>query len=594
MMRSFRSVVLVPLLLLFGASGGAVDVHAQRLYARGGASLSPASTLDRSLKDGPYSGDFPSSLSSTQMTGSAGVLIDYGSHARLRTGVTFNQLVSAEVLLQFFPLGNDNASSLNPYVQAGWGRYFADGNQDGGGVLPIGLGLEYALSDRVGLTLDVERRWGTVQLPNSDEDRFQGTLAGWLPTLGLTYKLPNLFGSSDSAPASGSGPSTVLASGSDRDESGTSTSSTPQANDQQTPFPDPVAAPSEDRSPNYTRDSLKQSPPIRIDRWDPAPYESPGSRAGSGSVEVAEDGDMVRLPSGVFIMGLTAPDPLDLQTAGRKRISLSPFYIDRFEVTNEEYRTYLNAMVESGDLTEQEYRERLPDSTAFQETRARWRSYFYNESNADHPVVAVTWNEARQYCRWEGKRLPTEAEWEYAARAGRTGGLYPWAGVFARHDGQYLANFNPERQGMAADGYAFTAPVGSFPPNQWGLHDVAGNAAEWTLDAYAPSYSQLSALNPAHRDSSEQRHVVRGGSYASRSFNIGVGKRSYQDKGAASTQTGFRCAADVGQIEADTQAADPGFNRPAPPANDSSPSESQNSESSSDDENENGESQPST
>jgi formylglycine-generating enzyme required for sulfatase activity len=505
------------------------------------------------------------------MTGSAGVLIDYGSHARLRTGLTYNQLVSAEVMLQFFPLGDNGASSLNPYIQAGWGRYFADGDQEGGGVLPIGLGLEYALSDRVGLTVDVERRWGSVKLSDSENpnDEFRGTLAGWLPTLGVTYKLSDFaFGSSDETSDPELPPPS--ASTTPENETATAPSSTNQ-DDPLPPFPDPVAPDPEGQPPNYTRDSLKQSPPLTIDRWDPAPYESPGAPVGAGAVDVVEDGDMVRLPSGVFIMGLTAPDPLDLQTAGRKRISLSPFYIDRFEVTNEEYRTYLNAMVESGEFTEQDYREHLPDSTAFRDTRARWRSYFYNDSNADHPVVAVTWSEAQAYCEWENKRLPTEAEWEYAARAGRTGGLYPWAGVFARHDGQYLANFNPERQGMAADGYAFTAPVGSFPPNRWGLHDVAGNAAEWTFDTYTPSYSQLSSLNPAYRDSSETRHVVRGGSYAARSFNIGVGKRSYQSKDEASTQTGFRCAADVSQIEDDGPAPGPGFNRPSQPPPETTP-----------------------
>ncbi|MFO8098567.1 MAG: SUMF1/EgtB/PvdO family nonheme iron enzyme [Salinibacter sp.] len=507
------------------------------------------------------------------MTGSVGVLINYGSHARLRTGLTYNQLVSGEVLLQFFPLGDD-ASSLNPYVQAGWGRYFADSDQGGGGVLPIGLGLEYALSDRIGLTAEVERRWGAVQLSSPE---VRGTLAGWLPTLGLTYKLSDfsLRSSDDSSPSSDT-PTAVSADASASESDDQSSESTATGDDEETSFRDPVAVPSEDRSTNYTRDSLKQSPPLRIDRWDPAPYESPGAPVGAGAPEVVEDGDMVRLPSGVFIMGLTAPDPLDLQTAGRKRVSLSPFYIDRFEVTNEEYRAYLNAMVDEGELTEQEAQERLPDSTAFRDSRARWRSYFYSDSNADRPVVAVTWEEARQYCKWEDKRLPTEAEWEYAARGGRTGGLYPWAGVFAQHDGQYLANFNPERQGQAADGYAFTAPVGSFPPNRWGLHDVAGNAAEWVGDAYTPSYAQLPSLNPAYRDSTEQRHVVRGGSYASRSFNIGVGKRSYQDKDEASTRIGFRCAADVGQIEEEGASEAPGFTpSPSPGENESAPSDSQ-------------------
>lgn len=549
---SLGSVLAV--LLLFSVGGE--DVLAQRLYARGGASVATQSPV---LNGTP---SFSTGIDGTQATGSVGAMVDYGEYTRLRAGFTYHHLLSGEVLLQFFPMGDD--ASLNPYAYAGWGRYFANENQEGGGVLPLGLGVEYALTNALALTAEVERRWGTVRGPAQAYQ--ENTVSGWLPTFGLSYKVSDfsLWSSSDE-PEAPSPPPLRSASSAEPTDRQTNASSEPapqpSADDGQSPFRDPVAVTPEGRSTTYTRDSLKQSPPLKIQRWDPAPYNSPGSPVGAGSVTVSEDGDMVRLPSGVFIMGLTAPDPLDLQTAGRKRISLSPFYIDRFEVTNEEYRTYLNARVESGDLTEQEYRERLPDSTAFQETRARWRTYFYSASSADRPVVAVTWDEARQYCKWEGKRLPTEAEWEYAARAGRTGRIYPWAGVFAQHNGQYLANFNPERQGLAADGHAFTAPVGSFPPNRWGLHDVAGNVAEWTLDAYTPSYSQLSSLNPAYRDSSEQRHVVRGGSYASRSFNIGVGKRSYQNKDETSTQTGFRCAADVSQIENAGQAADPGFNR---------------------------------
>jgi len=578
----------VSLLVLFflGTAGMAADAQAQRLYARSGASIGTQSPIiPRDRADGGDS--FMTGIDATQATGSVGAMIDYGAYTRLRAGLTYQSAWSGEVLLQFFPLGQEE--SLSPYSYVGWGRYFPTQDHEGGGVLPFGVGAEYELTDAIAVMVEVERRWGAIRGPSTGNYR-KDAVASWLPTLGITYRLPNLsLGSPDGTPAPGPSPSSSAPD--DTPESGSPPSAT--RDEGRAPFPDPVASRSEGQSPGYTRDSLKQSPPLTIRRSDPPPYESPGTPVGTGAVEVAEDGDMVRLPSGVFIMGLTAPDPLDLQTAGRKRISLSPFYIDRFEVTNAEYREYLNAMVESGDLTEQEYRERLPDSTAFRATRARWRSYFYNDANADRPVVALTWNEARQYCAWEGKRLPTEAEWEYAARAGRTGGLYPWSGVFARHDGQYLANFNPERQGMAADGYAFTAPVGHFPPNRWGLHDMAGNAAEWTLDAYTPSYSQLSSLNPAHRDSSEQRHVVRGGSYASRSFNIGVGKRSYQNQTEASTQTGFRCAADVSQIESDGQSPGPGFNRPTPPANNSDPSDQQTTGSPPDDEDPSGDAPPS-
>jgi len=217
------------------------------------------------------------------------------------------------------------------------------------------------------------------------------------------------------------------------------------------------------------------------------------------------------------------------------------------------------------DLSGEESQERLPDSTAWDEaaSRANWKTYFYGAERSDYPVVAVTWEDAKQFCRWEGKRLPTEAEWEYAARAGRVGGVYPWAGFSPRDpQGRYLANFNPGRQGQAADGYAFTSPVGSYPPNRWGLHDVAGNVAEWVEDAYTPSYTALSGLDPVYEDSDENRRVVRGGSWASNAFQIGVGVRDYQPKDEASARIGFRCAADISSIEGEQGQLGPD---PSPP-----------------------------
>jgi formylglycine-generating enzyme required for sulfatase activity len=271
-------------------------------------------------------------------------------------------------------------------------------------------------------------------------------------------------------------------------------------------------------------------------------------------------GDMVRLPDGTFIMGLTDEDPFDIQNAGRKRVTVSAFYIDRFEVTNAEYRQYLE------DLSGSQRDEMLPDSTAWSNSasRADWSTYFFGSNYDDYPVVAVTWEEAKSYCEWEGKRLPTEAEWEYAARAGRVGGVYPWAG-FSPQDafGRYLANFNPGRQGQAADGYAFTAPVGSFPPSRWGLHDVAGNVAEWVEDTYSPTYAPLSDLDPVYRgDGEETRKVVRGGAWDSGAFRIGVGFRDMNEAEDASPRIGFRCAADVSQIEGGTRQR---FSEPEPP-----------------------------
>ena len=172
--------------------------------------------------------------------------------------------------------------------------------------------------------------------------------------------------------------------------------------------------------------------------------------------------------------------------------------------------------------------------------------YLRGSAFANHPVVGVTYDQAQAYCTFYGKRLPTEAEWEYAARAGQIGYVYPWPGLETRdEDGNFLANYNPGRGGYAADGYAFTAPVDAYPPSRWNLHTMSGNVAEWCEDTFHPSYTTLTDFNPLHSDPDEPRHIVRGGSWASDAFYIGIGVRDAQPADEASPYIGFRCVMDV-------------------------------------------------
>lgn len=271
---------------------------------------------------------------------------------------------------------------------------------------------------------------------------------------------------------------------------------------------------------------------------------------------------MVLVPDGMFIMGLTAEDPLALQNAGRKHVTVNSLYVDETEVTNADYRAFLNDMPrEQRDLF-------LPDSTIWAEVRSQesWDTYFRSPLFEDYPVIGVTWEQARDYCQSLEKRLPTEAEWEYAARAGHLGRIYPWDGFDTRtDDGKYLVNYNPARGGYAADGFAFTAPVDAFPANDWGLYGMTGNVAEWVRDAYTPSYDDISDFNPFHKDEEQPLRIVRGGSWTSSAFYIGVAARDTQHKSQPSATVGFRCVREVSVVEQDFRVPNGPVTPPAPP-----------------------------
>jgi len=506
------------------------SAHSQRLFVNGGAQIASQSIQS------PIAGTNPA------VTG--GVQLSSSEYLRLRLAGTYQNLYSVEGLMQVHFLGDDEV--VNPYLAAGYGYYILSGSDSERGVLPAGLGLEYGFAKNLALNVEVMGRFGVNEVADGNRLKLN-VMSALMPGIGITYKPKRI----DRRP-----PGLTPVEGGEMAEGEFKGRSA--ENEVDSPFQDPVSGSQlaiQKFDLPYTVDSLKQTNPLIVQRDEAAPYEDPGQVPISGSPTLSNDGTMVRLPDGSFIMGLTDEDQLDIQNAGRKKVTVSSFYIDRFEITNEDYREFLN------DLSGSERETRLPDSSAWDEaaSRANWKTYFYGSERSDYPVVAVTWRDAKEFCKWEGKRLPTEAEWEYAARAGRVGGVYPWAGFSPRDpQGRYLANFNPGRQGQAADGYAFTAPIGSYPPNKWGMHDVAGNVAEWVEDAYTPSYSALSGLDPVYKNTDENRRVVRGGSWASNPFQIGVGVRDFQPKDEASARIGFRCAADVSSIEGSQERLGPG------------------------------------
>lgn len=195
------------------------------------------------------------------------------------------------------------------------------------------------------------------------------------------------------------------------------------------------------------------------------------------------------------------------------------------------------------------------------------RVYFWHPKYDDYPVVGVNWHQARAFCEWrtnwlnrywesEGQpiterfRLPTEFEWEYAARGGRDNNMYPWGGPYTRNSkGCFLANFKPNRGNYMDDGGMYPVRADAYFPNDYGLYNMAGNVAEWTINAYDETTHQFSHdLNPDYQyDASDddpitlKRKVIRGGSWKDIAYFIQNGSRSYEYQDTAKSFIGFRC-----------------------------------------------------
>jgi formylglycine-generating enzyme required for sulfatase activity len=186
--------------------------------------------------------------------------------------------------------------------------------------------------------------------------------------------------------------------------------------------------------------------------------------------------------------------------------------------------------------------------------------YFSHPAYNNYPVVGISWRQARAFAVWRGKindsyratkklpkrmpySLPTEAEFEYAARGGRVGTTYPWGGPYPRNaKGCLMANFKPARGRYADDGATFTVNVKSYFPNDFGLYNMAGNVAEWTNDAYNVSaYNITNTLNPVINNEKEDRKVVRGGSWNDNGYFLQNSVRSYEMQDEQTAFIGFRC-----------------------------------------------------
>ncbi len=210
-----------------------------------------------------------------------------------------------------------------------------------------------------------------------------------------------------------------------------------------------------------------------------------------------------------------------------------------------------------------------PDTTvwikdfAYSYNEPMHNDYFWSEAYSDYPVVGVTWKQAKAFCAWRTKykndyqkengkqfvnhfRLPTEAEWEYAARGGIQSGTYPWGGPYILNDrGCFMANFKPLRGDYAADQALYTVEAKSYDPNDYNLYNMAGNVSEWTNSSYDPnSYEYVSTMNPNTYDGENKRKVIRGGSWKDVAYFLQVSTRDYEYQDSARSYIGFRTVQD--------------------------------------------------
>jgi formylglycine-generating enzyme len=280
---------------------------------------------------------------------------------------------------------------------------------------------------------------------------------------------------------------------------------------------------------------------------------------------------MVLLAGGEFVMGTDSRDGYPSDGEGPARtVRLQPFWIDTTAVSNACFAEFVEA---TEHATEAErfgwsfvFAGFLPDD--FPPTRAvadapwwrqvhgaDWRHPEGAHSDIDqrmnHPAVHISWNDALAYCRWAGKRLPTEAEWEYAARGGLEQQRYPWGNLLTP-SGEHRMNVwqgSFPRLDTAQDGFRGTAPVDAFSPNGYGLYNTTGNVWEWCADWFSATFHVNGPRDNPVGPPGGDRKVMRGGSYLchrSYCFRYRVAARSSNTPDSSTGNLGFRCARDAG------------------------------------------------
>jgi formylglycine-generating enzyme required for sulfatase activity len=287
------------------------------------------------------------------------------------------------------------------------------------------------------------------------------------------------------------------------------------------PVPTPTAPPADTPLPLPSPTESPVTPPA------PSPTLMPTFKV---MVDPTDGMMRIQIPAGEFVMGSSQEQDPDTtaEEVPPHIVYLDDYWIDKMEVSNAQYAMCVagGACTAPGDFSSI--------------TRA---GYYGSAEYAEYPVISVSWSQAAAYCAWAGRRLPTEAEWEKAAR-GPDGRIYPWGNTF---DGT-LANYcdssclNDWRDLRFNDGYYDTSPVGEYPAGAslYGVLDMAGNVYEWVADWYAP-YSPDPQTNPAGPNSGQER-IIRGGSWGDDPVHVRAPIRSHLNGDSWMNFIGFRCA----------------------------------------------------
>jgi len=279
---------------------------------------------------------------------------------------------------------------------------------------------------------------------------------------------------------------------------------------------------------------------------------------------------MIELPGGSFLMGTDTTEGFPQDGEGPIReVCLDPYSIDKYPVTNDDFSQFVQATKYRTDAERFGWsfvfwthisRKRFDEIVEDQVIGAPWwckvRGARWDQpegpgshirGRGKHPVVHVSWHDAVAFAAWTRRRLPTEAEWEYAARGGLVGKLYPW-GDKLRSGGKHLCNIWQGKfpiEDTAEDGYAGTCPVDAFPPNAFGLFSVTGNTWEWCADWFDAEFHRTADHRNPQGPPQGTARVMKGGSFlCHKSYcnRYRVAARSSNTPDSSTANIGFRCA----------------------------------------------------